>query len=74
MCDIVNDYFVDIFTRETDISAMNSGDIPRVINNLDNEEFTANLEFVEFKKAVYEMRPDKTPDPDDLNSTFFQHF
>lgn len=38
MCDIVQNYFMNIFSGETDVSAMSSDDIPMVISSMDNEK------------------------------------
>lgn len=74
MCAVVRDYFVDIFDGVSDTEMLSTGELPHLISSLENDRLTAKLEFPEFKRAIFEMHPDKTPGPDGLNPAFYQHF
>ena len=47
--------------------------LPKVTHD-DNEVLLKPLTLDEVNKAVFNMQGDKSPEPDGLNLTFFQHF
>lgn len=74
MCNIVKDYFVNLFSQsesnQEDISDITEAKITEAQNAKLVEEFT----FEEFSLAVKQMHPDKSAGPDGLNPAFYQNF
>lgn len=74
MCNIVKNYFVDIFRGDQVSSVEQNGDLNPIVTEAHNQLLGAYLSFVEFTIVVKEIHPDKASGPDGLNPAFFQNF
>lgn len=74
MAVVVCNYFEGMFANESDVGSLDDDDIAQIFGTTENNILIAELDYEEFTKAVKEIHPDKSPGPDELNSTFFQHF
>ncbi|KAL8134789.1 hypothetical protein AgCh_009705 [Apium graveolens] len=74
MCNIVKDYFLDIFRGDQNSSGFQGNEADRCVTDAQNRLLVADLSFAEFTAAVKQMHPDKSSGPDGLNPAFFQHF
>lgn len=73
-CEIVYDYFVQLFSGESTVCDGNMTKSPRRISREQNDFLTSALVFEEFTEAINQMHPDKASGPDGLNPAFFQTF
>lgn len=74
MCEIVKNYFTDLFEASDGVyDPVISTVLPRVTNS-ENALLTEPFTIEEFKKALFQMHPDKSPGPDGFNPVFFQRF
>ncbi|XP_019237050.1 PREDICTED: uncharacterized protein LOC109217274 [Nicotiana attenuata] len=65
--------FQNQFTREyTDSNFSILNCIPKVINEMDNANFTANPTMEELKVVVFSLSPSSAPGPDGLSGKFYQ--
>ncbi|KAL8124645.1 hypothetical protein AgCh_012338 [Apium graveolens] len=74
MCNVVGDYFSNIFAKP---DSMNNSEVeasPRLVTEAQNEKLTEEVTFEEFTLAVNQMHPDKASGPDGLNPAFYQSF
>lgn len=74
MCNMVKDYFVDIFKGDQSSPSLSVEEEHRCVSDAQNRMLVAELSFAEFTIAVKQMHPDKSSGPDGLNPAFFQQF
>lgn len=69
---LITHYFQDHFhSSPTNCSRIIQLVQPK-IDEVDNEESTGSFSDEDFKVALFQMDPNKSPDPNSLNSAFFQ--
>lgn len=74
MCEIVKDYFTNVFAGTSDISDPILYNEEVTVPTSQNNTLIAVLSFEEFSLAVKQIHPDKASEPNGLNPAFFQHF
>ena len=74
MCNIVHDYFSELFTGNTTEEDSVNMSSPRRVTEAQNAQLVMELTFEEFTMAIKQMHPDKASGPDGLNPAFFQTF
>lgn len=72
--DIAYSYFSNIYQARQCYCSPVISCLHRYISDDDNDVLTAPFTEEEFLRAVFDMHPDKFPDPDGLNSGFYQRF
>lgn len=60
MCNIVKDYFLNIFAKPNHISFDNEGSSPRTVTRTQNERLTEEVNMKEFTRAMHQIHPDKS--------------
>lgn len=74
LCDIAYNYFSNIYqARQGDCAPIISC-LHRCISDDDNGVLTTPFTEEEFRRAIFNMHPDKSPGPDGLNPGFYQRF
>ena len=74
LCTLVHNYFTSLFrVQQGDLHPIISCVQPR-ISDEDNSMLTQQFTMQEFKEAIFNMHPDKSPGPDGLNPTFYHIF
>ncbi|CAN1337225.1 Transposon TX1 uncharacterized 149 kDa protein [Linum perenne] len=72
--DVAVRYFTNIFsTHGCNLGGVINAVTP-MVKEADNNFLTAPFSFEEFRKAMFDMHPDKASGPDGLNPGFYQHF
>ncbi|XP_075507347.1 uncharacterized protein LOC142544167 [Primulina tabacum] len=74
ICKVVSTYFENLFEDADAIYEPVMQVVDRVVTNEVNESLTAPFKDEEFKKAIFQMKADKSPGPDGFNPGFFQKF
>ena len=74
MCDVVKDYFTNLFTEEEKTTGAANSASHRVLTSEQNLALTEEFTFEEFTIALKQMHPNKAGGPDGLNPAFFQNF
>lgn len=74
MCNVVLDYFRNIFAGDISIDDQIVDEDARIISDAQNAKLMAEINFTEFTLAVKQMHPDKSAGPDGFSPAFFQHF
>lgn len=68
------DYFTDLFNAtETEWNGMFEGGARR-ISQAHNVSIMAPIDYIEVKRALFSMHPDKSPGPDGFSPGFYQKF
>src|SRR4051812_39428097 len=75
MKEVVINYFTDLFTtRHPDFQDFPIWFNEGMVSETQKQTLLLLVTETEVRRAVFEMGPDKSPGPDDLNPRFFQHF
>ncbi|XP_075478725.1 uncharacterized protein LOC142519565 [Primulina tabacum] len=74
ICKVVSTYFENLFEEADAIHDPVMQVVDRVVTDEVNESLTAPFKDEEFKKAIFQMKADKSPGPDGFNPGFFQKF
>jgi len=74
MRQVAKEYFETLFLESNSTRAPVVDIIEKVVSDDDNVMLTAPFQAEEFKDAMFSMHPDKCPDPDGFNPSFFQQF
>ncbi|XP_073041827.1 uncharacterized protein [Primulina eburnea] len=74
ICGVVQNYFHSLFASSTGTYDPVINSVNRCISEEENNMTTAPFTEDEFRKACFQMHPDKSPGPDGFNPTFFQKF
>lgn len=74
MCDVVKDYFTNLFTEEERTTGEANIASHRVLTSEQNLALTEEFTFEEFTVALKQMHPNKAGGTDGLNPAFFQNF
>lgn len=74
LCDVAVNYFTDLFSVSNG-SVSNVIDLVQAkVSDVDNGMLLASFTKDEFKRALFQMHPDKAPGPDGFNPGFYQKF
>lgn len=71
---VVTSYFDNLFKCSAVNESLSHGETVEQVTNEENKDLISNVTEEEVKAATFSMHPDKSPDPDGLNPTFFQVF
>ncbi|XP_031124298.1 uncharacterized protein LOC116027009 [Ipomoea triloba] len=67
-------YFSDMFDYEQDVQGPILENLGSVLSQAQNECLTSTFTTEEIKRALFDMKPDKSPGPDGLSPGFFQQY
>ena len=68
------DYFANLFTSKGCVGGDIFRRVKHKVTTLQNQELTRPFEGHEIKNVIFSMHLDKSPGPDGMNPSFFQHF
>ncbi|PNX91512.1 CNGC5-like protein [Trifolium pratense] len=74
LCEVVKQYFDDIFKPKSGEQEPVFNLIQRRVTAEDNIYLVAPITKVEIQQALFQMQPDKSPGPDGFNPAFYQRF
>lgn len=74
LCQIANDYFVDLFQGRDGVYEPVLDIIEQRLSVEDNDMLTGPFIESEFRNALFQMHSDKAPDPHGLNPGFYERF
>jgi len=71
---VAQSYFTGLFGNEQNMMITTLEYISPSVSDEDNSNLLALFQISEFKKALFSMHNDKSPDPDGLNPAFYKRF
>lgn len=74
ICNVVNEYFVNLFDGDEVVQEENVNSGVAVVTDGQNLKLVEDFTFEEFSTAIKQMHPDKSACPDGLYPAFYQNF
>ncbi|XP_075507434.1 uncharacterized protein LOC142544260 [Primulina tabacum] len=74
ICEVAHDYFQNLFSADANSPYEVLDEVRPCVTDSQNEKLVMSFTTEEFKEAVFDMKPDKSPGPDGFNPAFFQRF
>lgn len=71
---LITTYFHDLFSSNVEYMNAVVDCVKPLITNSHNATLNRAVSAQEVKKSMFDMKPDKSPEPNGLNPGFFQHF
>lgn len=71
---LITSYFNDLFYPSTGNFDSVANCIQPIISDVQNATMSRTVSILEVKEALFDMKTEKSPDPDGLNLGFYQHF